>query len=322
MLDPMTTTGRTADRQDGPAAEGHWLEARQVRAYAREGTTAYRVGGAAEGWVERFGDDYIVSGKTAAARLALVEGLNAWAAATGACVSRVFARDLPLQPSERDVPELLTGDPQASRQTVVTEGAMRFGIDFAGGYAAGLFLDQRHNRALVRRLKPKRMLNCFAYTCSFSVAAALDGGRTVSIDLSARALDRGRDNFRENGLDPARHLFLAQDVLEALPPLLARNERFDMVILDPPTFSRGARNQTFHVERDLEPLLLAALDLTAGTGRILLSTNALKMDDRHLEGMARRCLRHQRRTADLHHEPLLVPVPGGPVAHTLWLNLR
>jgi 23S rRNA (cytosine1962-C5)-methyltransferase len=312
----------TADREPRPAAGGHWLEARQVQAYALEATTAYRVGGVAEGWVERFGDDYIVSGKDATVRAALAEELTAWAAATGARISRVFARDLPLQSSDRDVPKLLAGDPRTSRQTVVTEGAMRFGIDFGGGYSAGLFLDQRHNRALVRRVQPKRLLNCFAYTCSFSVAAALGGGRTLSIDLSARALDRGRDNFRENGLDPAGHLFLAQDVLAALPPLLERNERFDMIILDPPTFSRGLHGQAFHVERDLEPLLQAALDLTTGSGRILLSTNAHKMADRDLEGIARRCLRQQRRAADLHREPLLVPVPGGHVAHTLWLNLR
>jgi 23S rRNA (cytosine1962-C5)-methyltransferase len=301
---------------------GHWLAAKHMQAYALEATTAYRVGAAAEGWVERFNDDYVVSGKTAEARAALVEGLHAWATSTGAAVGRIFARDLPLQPSERDVPELLSGDAQASRQTVVTEGAMRCGIDFSGGYSTGLFLDQRHNRALVRRVKPRRLLNCFAYTCSFSSAAALGGGQTVSVDLSARALERGRGNFRENGLDPAKHRFLAQDVLEALPPMLERDERFDMVILDPPTFSRGNRGQSFHVERDLEPLLGAALELCAPGGRVLLSTNANRMDDRDLEGIARRSLRQQHRAADLYREPLLVPVLAGHVAHTLWLNLR
>ncbi len=300
----------------------HWLAAKYVQVYALEATTAYRVAAASDGWVERFNDDYVVSGKTATARAALVEGLHAWAATTRAAVCRVFARDLPLQPSEREVPELLSGDAEASRQIVVTEGAVRYGIDFAGGYSTGLFLDQRHNRALVRRVKPRRLLNCFAYTCSFSTAAALGGGHTVSVDLSARALERGRGNFRENGLDPAEHRFLAQDVLEALPPMLARDERFDMVILDPPTFSRGARGQSFHVERDLEPLLGAALELSAPGGRILLPTNANRMDDHALEGIARRSLRQQHRAADLYREPLLVPVLAGHVAHTLWLNLR
>jgi 23S rRNA (cytosine1962-C5)-methyltransferase len=304
------------------APRGHWLEAKQVQAYALESTTAYRVGGTTESWVDRFGDDYLVSGRTATAREALSEELHAWAAVNGAHLSRIFARDLPLQPSERDLPELLEGDPQASRQTVVTECGMRFGIDFAGGYSAGLFLDQRHNRVLIRRVKPRSLLNCFAYTCSFSVAAALGGGRTLSIDLSARALDRGRSNFRENGLDPAGHLFLAKDVLEALPPLLERRERFDMIILDPPTFSRGTRGQAFHVERDLEPLLQAALELASPTCHILLSTNAQRMDDGDLEGIARRSLRAQRRAADLHREPLLAPTPAGLVAHALWLRLR
>jgi len=272
--------------------------------------------------VERFGDDYLVSCKAASEAAPLMAGLRRWAEVVGAPVARVFVRDLPLHPSERDIPGLAEGDAHVTRQTVVTECGMRFGIDFAGGYSPGLFLDQRHNRALVRRVTPRRVLNCFAYTCSFSVAAALGGGLTVSVDLSARALERGRANFLENGLDPARHRFLAQDVLDALPPLLRGDERFDLVILDPPTFSRGARGQAFHVERDLEPLLEATLDLVAGPGRVLLSTNATRMTDRDLEGMARRCLRRQRRHADLHREPALVPMPAGPAARTLWVALR
>jgi len=316
---PRTTT-QTPRNEPAPAA--HWLGPEQMRSYALEETTAYRVGGTTQGWVERFGDDYIVSAKTTAARAALIEEFDAWVTTSGARVARVFARDLPLQPSERDVPTLLTGDAEATRQTVVTEATMRFGIDFDGGYSSGLFLDQRHNRALVRRIQPRRMLNCFAYTCSFSVAAALGGGQTVSIDLSSRALSRGRENFRENGIDPRKHRFLAEDVLEALPPLMQRDERFDMVILDPPTFSRGKHGQSFRVERDLEPLLLAALELTAPKGRILLSTNAARMDDRDLDGIARRCLRRQRVTADLHREPLRLWISGTQMAHTLWLNLR
>jgi 23S rRNA (cytosine1962-C5)-methyltransferase len=311
----------TADRPQRAAA-GDWIDARQMRVYALESTTAYRVGGTAGGWVERFGDDYLVSCKHTSARGALVAALEAWAKAVEANVSRIFARDLPLQPRERDVPELLAGDAKAFRQTVVSECGLRFGIDFAGGYSVGLFLDQRHNRARIQRAPPRRLLNCFAYTCSFSVAAALHGGYTVNVDLSARALDRGRGNFRENGLDPAGHLFLATDVLDALPHLLERDERFDMAILDPPTFSRGRRGQAFHVERDLEPLLLATMELVTTPGRILLSTNAAKMGDRDLEGIARRCLRAQGRTANLHREPLLMPMPAGPAAHTLWLDPR
>jgi 23S rRNA (cytosine1962-C5)-methyltransferase len=316
---PGTTSESQPDRAD---VQAHWLHARHVQAYASEGTTAYRVGGTAEGWVERFGDDYLVSCLTPAVRPALLAGLRAWTAENGLAFDRVFARDLPRQPSERDVPELIDGDARASRQTVVSECGVRFGIDFAGGYSAGLFVDQRHNRLLVRRARPRRLLNCFAYTCSFSVAAALEGGRTVSIDLSARALERGRNNFRENGLSLEGHAFLAQDVLGALPPLLERGETFDMLILDPPTFSRGARGQAFHVERDLEPLLQATLELVTAPGRVLLSANAARMTDRDLEGIARRCLRRRRRVADLHREPPLVPLPAGPAARTLWLNLR
>jgi 23S rRNA (cytosine1962-C5)-methyltransferase len=199
---------------------------------------------------------------------------------------------------------------------------MRFGLDFAAGYSAGLFIDQRANRAFLRRSGVRRLLNTFAYTCSFSVAAALGGAKTTNIDLSKKSLDRGRANFALNAIDITPHRFHADDVLEVLPRLARRGEVFDAIVLDPPTFSRGARGRKWQVERDLEGLLLSALELAAPQARVLLSTNCTALDRRALEAIARHCLKATRRGATFHQEASLPDIPEGSAAQTLWLLLK
>jgi 23S rRNA (cytosine1962-C5)-methyltransferase len=186
----------------------------------------------------------------------------------------VFGKYLPQHASERGAPVLLRGDAGGSLETEVSEAGVRYGLDFAGGYSAGLFIDQRANRARLRALKPKRLLNTFAYTCSFSVVAALAGAETVSVDLSRRSLTRGEENFRRNGLDPkAGHRFIADDVLAVLPRLARRGEKFDAIILDPPTFSRNQAGAAFQVQRDFDRLVALALEVAAPGAKILLSVN-------------------------------------------------
>src|SRR5260370_24730266 len=101
-----------------------------------------------------------------------------------------------------------------------TEHHLKFGIDFGTGYSVGLFVDQRENRRFVRQTKPKRLLNCFAYTCSFSVAAASVGPQTMNVDLSKRSLELGQRNFRLNSLSTERHQSGA-DVVRAVLHRLA-----------------------------------------------------------------------------------------------------
>ena len=105
---------------------------------------------------------------------------------------------------------------------------MSYGIDFGAGYSVGLFIDQRENRRFVRDVTPRTLLNCFAYTCSFSVVAASVGAKTVSIDLSKKSLERGRENFALNALRTDDHRFVTDDVMEVLPRLARRGEKFDV----------------------------------------------------------------------------------------------
>jgi 23S rRNA (cytosine1962-C5)-methyltransferase len=167
----------------------------------------------------------------------------------------------------------------------------------------------------------KRLLNTFAYTCSFSVVAALAGAETVSVDLSRKSLDRGRENFTLNALTTDEHQFIADDVLDVLPRLARRGERFDCIILDPPTFSRGNKGRRFQVEQDLEKLVTAAMEVAAVGSRILLSTNCTRLNARALEQIARYTLKLNRRHATFHHEPELPDIPSEFSARALWMLL-
>jgi len=216
----------------------------------------------------------------------------------------------------------LQGDATLPVETVVLESHIRFGLDFSAGYSVGLFLDQRANRAFLRNQPVRRVLNTFAYTCSFSVVAALAGAETVSADLSQKSLDRGRLNFTLNGLDPSAHRFIADDVQELLPRMARRKEKFDTIILDPPTFSRGNKGRRFRAEDDLQSLLSAAMEVAAPGGRILLSTNCTKLRTGDLESLARFCLKNARLNGTLQQLPALVDFPDGTAASTLWIQLR
>ncbi len=285
-------------------------------------TNAHRLVTVDGGWVERFGEDVLISYKDEATRDELQAGAERWGRENTYAARRIFGKFLPRQNAERVAPTLLAGDAALPMVTVVEENGMRFGLDFAAGYSAGLFIDQRANRAYVQRVAPRRLLNTFAYTCSFSVAAAMAGAETVSVDLSKKSLDRGRENFALNELDAGKHRFLADDVLDILPRLARKGETFDTIILDPPTFSRGNKGRRFQVEEDLEALLAAALEVATARGQILLSTNCTRLPRRALENVARFCLKATRRAAEYHAEPPLPDIPAEAAAQTLWLVLK
>jgi 23S rRNA (cytosine1962-C5)-methyltransferase len=299
-----------------------WITPELFQAFEAEQTNAHRLYTNPLVWVERLGPDVLISFKTDAARDAALVGLREWESRTGFQSRRVFSRFLPKQNADRIAPVLLAGDPKESLETVVLERGLRYGIDFGAGYAAGLFIDQRSNRAYVRRLKPKKMLNTFAYTCSFSVVAALSGANTLSLDLSKKSLDRGRANFELNGLSPEGHRFLADDVMDVLPRLERRGEKFDLIILDPPTFSLGNKGRRWKIEEQIDDLLRLALELAAPKASVLLSTNCTKLDRVTLERSARYALKLTSQSADFQQTSPLPDFPSGEGAQTLWLNLK
>ncbi|MEO6788642.1 MAG: class I SAM-dependent methyltransferase [Chthoniobacteraceae bacterium] len=300
-----------------------WLTPAQFAAFGRADTNAHRIFSDDDGWIERLAQDALISHKSAGALDAMRAGLAEWASANGWQPRRVFGKLLPRQNEDRDPPVLLEGDSTLPLTGEVRESGVRYGLDFAAGYSAGLFLDQRMNRAFLQSVAPKRLLNTFAYTCSFSVVSALAGAETVSIDLSKKSVERGRANFSLNGLDPnAGHKFVADDVLDVLPRLARRGEKFDAIVLDPPTFSRGNKGRRWQVGQHLEDLVIAGMEVAAPSARILISTNCAKIQNGDLERVARFALKFHRRPGDLHREAQPADFPPGHGARTLWVSLR
>ncbi len=299
-----------------------WIDARLLRDFHAATTDAYRLCTIEDGWVERFGRDIVISFKRVLARERLLAELQSWASSVGFDVGRIFARFVPRKSEAREPPRLIVGDPGENLQTIATERHLKFGIDFGTGYSPGLFLDQRENRRYVRHITPKRLLNCFAYTCSFSVSAAYVGAATLNIDLSKKSLARGRENFALNCLPTIEHRFIADDVRAVLPRLLRKGEKFDVIILDPPTFSRSPGGKRFQVEHDFENLLIDALELAERGSHVLLSTNCSTLREHALEVMARYCLKVARRAATSHRPAQLPDFPPGAGASSIWLTLR
>jgi 23S rRNA (cytosine1962-C5)-methyltransferase len=299
-----------------------WIDSRLLRDFGAEGTDAHRLCTSEDGWVERFGSDVLISFKRVLARERLLKELQSWADSARFQVRRVFARLIPTKSERRESPALIIGDPSESLQTVATEWYLRFGIDFGTGYSPGLFLDQRENRRYLRHIAPKRLLNCFAYTCSFSVYAACNGAGTLNIDLSRKYLTRGRENFALNNLSTINHRFITDDVRSVLPRLARRGEKFDAIILDPPTFSRSSQGKTFQVQDDFENLLISALALAERDAHVLLSTNCSALGERALKVMARYCLKETRRAAAFHQSLPLPDFPPRAGASSIWLALR
>lgn len=300
-----------------------WILPMVWSALKAEGTDAHRLASGTEMWLERFGPDLLLSYQTEPGRDAVLADLDQRCEAYSFQPRHVFGKYLPQQASERGAPALLRGDADASMETEVVEAGIKYGLDFAGGYSAGLFIDQRANRARLRGLKPRRCLNTFAYTCSFSVVAALAGAETVSVDLSRRSLTRGEENFKRNGMDSkAGHRFIADDALAVMPRLARRGEKFDTIILDPPTFSRNQAGTAFQVQRDFDRLVTLALEVAAPGAKILLSVNHSAMRVNDLEQSARGAMRLAGVSGRFQPGVPLIDFPAGHGAKTVWLDVR
>jgi 23S rRNA (cytosine1962-C5)-methyltransferase len=302
--------------------ESGWIDATLLRDFEAAGTDAHRLCTIKDGWVERFGRDVLISFKRVLARERLIQELHPWASTVRFEFGRIFARFVPRKNEEREAPRLIFGDAAENLQTIATERHLKFGIDFGAGYSVGLFVDQRENRRYVRCIAPRRLLNCFAYTCSFSVSAACAGAMTINVDLSKKSLARGRENFDLNSLPTIDHRFVADDVMAVLPRLARKGEKFDMIILDPPTFSRSAGGKTFHVENDFEKLFVSALELAQRDSYVLVSTNCSALREHALEVMARYGLKAAQRAGIFHRQPPLPDFPVGAGASSTWVILR
>ena len=162
---------------------------------------------------------------------------------------------------------------------VVLENGIKFDISFLEGGGTGLFLDQRENRKKIQSLaKGKEVLNCFCYTSSFSIYAKIGGAtRTTNIDLSKKAIEWSKKNFLLNQLGVNDHEFIVGDVWEWLRRFQKKGRTFDVIIIDPPSFSTS-KTTIFTAEKDIPRLIGAGLSILRADGILAFSTNIAKIN--------------------------------------------
>lgn len=123
---------------------------------------------------------------------------------------------------------------------VITENGVKYGVNIEEGQKTGFFLDQKYNRTAAAKLcKGKKVLDCFTHTGSFALNAGLAGAESVlGVDASELAVEQARENAKLNGLED-KVKFTCADVFDLLPKLVEEGESFDVVILDPPAFTKS-----------------------------------------------------------------------------------
>jgi 23S rRNA (cytosine1962-C5)-methyltransferase len=208
----------------------------------------------------------------------------------------------------------------APAEIEVREEGVPLLVRLGDGLSTGVFLDQRNNRRRVREMAAgKTLANLFAYTCAFTVAAAVGGAkRTVSVDASAAALERGRANLLHAGwLERGEHGFAAADAMSWLARTARKGETFDLVVLDPPSYSSTKKGR-FVADRDYAELAAAAMAIVAPGGTLVACTNhrgiAPPRFRRILFDAARLAKRDVTQMRDM-PEPSDFPVAPGALGH-------
>ncbi len=260
-----------------------------------QSTNAYRlIHGAADGWpgwhVERLGD-FLLSQAEQPLSSEQRKVLSQWMSRFSwrGVYHRIWARPSRQSKAEEHFPQWVMGE-TAPAAFFVRENGLQFELSFDEGYSVGLFLDQRENRRRIltkhvaagfplfqKEMAQVEVLNAFAYTCGFSACAAKSGARVTSLDLSRKYLAWGKRNFAVNGLSAADHDFIFGDVFDWLGRLARKERIFDLIILDPPTFSRSKGWGTFRAEKDYGQLVTAVLPLLEKSGVLFASTNAAQV---------------------------------------------
>jgi 23S rRNA (cytosine1962-C5)-methyltransferase len=218
---------------------------------------------------------------------------------------------------ERKPPFFFAGDP-VTMKFLVQERGLNFWIDFQAGYSQGIFLDQRLNRQRLREISSgKSVLNTFAYTCAFGVAAASSGGSTINVDLSRAYLKWGRENYSANGIDEQKHEFIYGDVFDWLKRFAKKGRHFDLIILDPPTFSRDRNGHVFRAETDYGELLQLALSVSSKHGRLLCCNNSRRLP---LVGFAKILQANLPKSAVMVDLGMPEDFPGSDYLKSFWIE--
>ncbi|MEA3289437.1 MAG: class I SAM-dependent rRNA methyltransferase [Campylobacterota bacterium] len=171
---------------------------------------------------------------------------------------------------------------EAPNPFIVKENNINFAVYLDDGPMVGVFLDQKDVRKTLRDKysKGKSVLNTFSYTGAFSVAASLGGAtKTTSVDLANRSRAKTTEQFNVNNIDLSKQDVIVEDVFNYFKFAVKKGYKFDVVVLDPPSFARSKKH-TFSVSKDYTKLLKEAITITNKNGIIVASTNAANVNMR------------------------------------------
>jgi 23S rRNA (cytosine1962-C5)-methyltransferase len=251
---------------------------------------------------------------------------------------KVLNRQVRMATTVEASPRLLFGDAAPERFTI-RENGLNFEISFQEGYSVGIFLDQRDNRRrflanhvaaafslFTHAAHGTEVLNTFAYTCGFGIAAAKAGTRTTNVDLSRKYLAWGKRNFALNGIDAAQHDFIYGDTFDWMRRMAKKGRAFDCIVLDPPTFSHSKEGGRWQASKGFGKLVASALSLLKPGGVFLASTNATKFSaEEFLSAIHAAVAEGRRRVLQQHYSPQPpdFPITSAEPAYlkTAWLRI-
>ncbi|OQA45151.1 MAG: tRNA pseudouridine synthase C [Chloroflexi bacterium ADurb.Bin325] len=266
------------------------------------------------------------------------DALPAWRAIVSAVaentgITSVYVKYRPRQASQLSDAELARRAPAepvygAPRPEVIAhEDGLAYVIRPGDGLSVGLFPDMREGRGRVRAwARGARVLNTFAYTCGFGVAALAGGAaRVLNIDLSRGALAWGQENYRANGFAADPYDFVYGDVFDWLGRLARRGEQFELMILDPPGFAR-TRTRRFVAAQDYAELAALAARITARGGLLYACCNVAELPRRAFREQVLAGLADAGRRGEIvgvYHEPALdFPAAAGEEPYLKMLAVR
>ncbi|MGN8067099.1 class I SAM-dependent rRNA methyltransferase [Lactococcus lactis] len=184
---------------------------------------------------------------------------------------------------------------EAAEPLLVMENGVTYATYLNEGLMTGIFLDQKNVRgALAGGLSTgKTLLNMFSYTGAFSVAAAFGGSsQTTSVDLAKRSLDKTREQFLVNGIEPESQKIYVMDVFGYFNYAKKKELTYDMIVLDPPSFARNGK-KTFSVAKNYGELVKEAVEILEDNGTLIASTNAANVSDKKFRQMIEEALKNK-----------------------------
>jgi 23S rRNA (cytosine1962-C5)-methyltransferase len=209
--------------------------------------------------------------------------------------------------------KILWGHEENLKSTLILEYKMKFLANLIDGAKTGFFLDQRENRLLIKKMSEhKSVLNLFSYTGGFSIAAGIGKAKYVtSIDLAPKAIEAAKENWILNKLDPQNHQALCADIFEWLKEQINKKEKWDLIIVDPPSMAPNEKSK-IEAKKAYQELFKQCIQLVSPLGLIALSSCTGHIDyEEFIEiclesvGLARR----QAKVVEMKGQPLDHPFP-------------